>query len=60
MTENEYKILRWEVRITWNDGEVEVMQKSLPDSLLREIEQHMVDLEDLRTQEPDQYFLEAI
>jgi hypothetical protein len=39
-------------------GEVEVMNKSLPESLLKEIQQHMIDLEDLREQDPEMYFMD--
>jgi len=55
----EHGIVHWELRITWSDGEVEVMSASLHDSLRNEIEQHIVDLEDLRAQDPDNYFGEA-
>jgi hypothetical protein len=37
---------------------VEVMSKSLPESLFNEIQQHIVDLENLREQDPEMYFLE--
>jgi hypothetical protein len=49
-------IVKWELRITWDDGEVEVMSASLHESLRNEIEQHLVDLEDLRAQNPEEYF----
>ena len=49
-------IVNWELKVTWNDGEVEVMSASLHESLRNEIEQHLVDLEDLRAQDPDNYF----
>ena len=52
------KAIKWELRLTWSDGEVEVMNKSLPASLFNEIQQHIVDLEDLREQDPEMYFLE--
>lgn len=53
-------IIKWELRLTWDDGEVETMAGSLPESLRQEIEQHIVDLEDLRTQDPENYFMETI
>lgn len=49
-------IVKWELRLTWDDGEVEVMSASLHESLRNEIEQHLVDLEDLRAQNPEEYF----
>jgi len=49
-------IVKWELRLTWDDGEVEVMSASLHESLRNEIEQHLVDLEDLRTQDQAAYF----
>ena len=52
----EHGIVNWELRLTWSDGEVEVMASSLPASVRLEIEQHLVDLEDLRAQNPDEYF----
>jgi hypothetical protein len=55
----EHGIVKWELRVTWSDGEVEVMSASLHDSLRSEIEQHIVDLEDLRAQNEAAYFGEA-
>jgi hypothetical protein len=52
----EHGIVNWELRVTWSDGEVEVMSASLHDSLRSEIEQHIVDLEDLRAQNEAAYF----
>ena len=52
------KVVKWELRVTWSDGEVEVMNKSLPESLTKEIQQHMVDLEDLREHDPEMYFMD--
>ena len=52
------KVMKWELRVSWSDGEVEVMNKSLPESLLKEIQQHIVDLEDLREQDPEMYFMD--
>jgi hypothetical protein len=51
-------IVKWELRFTWDDGQVEVMARSLPESLRKEIEQHLVDCEDLRAQDPEDYFME--
>ena len=52
----EHGIVKWELRVTWSDGEVEVMSASLHESLRSEIEQHLVDLEDLRAQNEAAYF----
>jgi len=52
------KVTKWELRVSWSDGEVEVMCKSLPESLFLEIQQHIVDLENLREQDPEIYFMD--
>jgi len=54
----EHGIKKFEVRIYWDD-QTEVLRKTLPDSILRELEQYVIDLEDLRAQDPDNYFGEA-
>jgi len=52
------KVVKWELKVTWSDGQVEVMHKSLPESVFKEIQQHIIDLEDLREQDPEVYFLD--
>jgi len=55
----EHGIVKWELRAIWSDGKIEVMGDSLPETLRNEIEQHIVDLEDLRDQDPEGYFMEV-
>lgn len=52
------KVTKWELRLTWSDGEVETMCKSLPEPVFNEIQQHIVDLEDLREHDPEMYFMD--
>jgi len=47
-----HSITNFSLTVTWNDGMVEDLTESLPESLLNEIEQHLVDMDDLRTQNP--------
>lgn len=54
----EHGITKFEVRIYWDD-QTEVLSKSLPDSILKELEQYVIDLEDLRAQDPEGYFMET-
>ena len=42
--------------VTWNDGEVEDLSRDLPESLRNELEQHLVDMDDLRSQDPESYW----
>jgi hypothetical protein len=43
--------------ITWNDGAVEDLAPTLPDYLREEIERYLDEMEDLRTQHPEDYSL---
>ena len=47
-----HAVTNFSLTVTWNDGMVEDLTESLPESLLNEIEQHLVDMDDLRTQNP--------
>jgi hypothetical protein len=40
---------------TWNDGVVEDLSASLPDYLREEIERYLDEMDDLRTQNPEEY-----
>jgi hypothetical protein len=51
-----FAITEFNLTVTWNDGEVEDLTPHLPESLLTEIEQYLVDLDDLRTQNPEAYW----
>ena len=42
---------------TWNDGIVEDLTPHLPPDLLANIEEYVTDMDDLRTQNPQAYFL---
>ncbi len=43
--------------VTWNDGAVEDLSPTLPDYLREEIERYLNEMEDLRTQHPEDYSL---
>jgi len=43
--------------VTWNDGAVEDLSPTLPDYLREEIERYLDEMEDLRTQHPEDYSL---
>lgn len=44
-------IMDFKLVVTWNDGVIEDLTNDLHESLMLELEQHFVDLEDLKTQE---------
>ena len=50
-----HAIVGFKLTVTWNDGIVEDLTPHLPEYLLKEIEQHLVDMDDLRTQDPATY-----
>lgn len=50
-----FVITEFKLQATWNDGVVEDLTRSLPESLLAEIEQYLTDMDDLRTQDPESY-----
>jgi uncharacterized protein (UPF0548 family) len=50
-----FAITEFKLQATWNDGVVEDLTRSLPESLLAEIEQYLTDMDDLRTQDPESY-----
>lgn len=50
-----FAITEFRLLATWNDGVVEDLTQSLPEALLEEIEQHLIDMDDLRTQDPESY-----
>jgi hypothetical protein len=52
-----HAIHSYKLTAVWNDGLVEDLTPDLPPELQASIEQHMVDLDDLRTQDPTSYSL---
>jgi hypothetical protein len=42
---------------TWNDGQVEDLTPHLPPDLQANIEEYLSEMDDLRTQDPANYFL---
>ena len=50
-----FAITEFKLQATWNDGVVEDLTRSLPESLLAENEQYLTDMDDLRTQDPESY-----
>ena len=50
-----FAITEFKLQATWNDGVLEDLTPCLPEYLLKEIEQHLTDMDDLRTQDPEQY-----
>ena len=43
--------------VTWNDGVTEDLSHTLPDYLREEIERYLDEMDDLRTQHPEDYSL---
>ena len=50
-----HAILNYRLSVVWNDGLVEDLTPDLPETLRNEIEQHLTDMDDLRTQNPLEY-----
>ena len=51
-----FAITDYQLQVTWNDGEVEDLTPHLPESLRVELEQYLVDLDDLLTNNPEAYW----
>jgi len=45
--------------VTWNDGKIEDLSPTLPDYLREEIERYLDEMDDLRTDRPDEYTTEG-
>jgi hypothetical protein len=52
---NDYTIVDCKVIITWSDGVVENLSPDLPEYLAEEIERYLDELDDLRSQDPEDY-----
>ena len=52
---NDYTIVDCKVIITWSDGVVEDLSPDLPEYLAEEIELYLDELDDLRSQDPEDY-----
>jgi hypothetical protein len=52
-----HAIVEVKLTVTWNDGIVEDLTPHLPPELSANIEEYLVEMDDLRTQNPANYFL---
>jgi len=52
------KITKWELRVTWSDGKTEGLVSHLPEYLYDELQLYFRELEDLREEDPEMYFME--
>ena len=50
-----YNIVDCKIIVTWNDGRKEDLSVDLPEYLREQIEQYLDELDDLRTQNPEDY-----
>lgn len=50
-----FAITEFKLEAKWNDGLVEDLTPCLPEELLKEIAQYLTDMDDLRTQDPEEY-----
>jgi hypothetical protein len=51
-----FAITEFKLQVTWNDGIVEDLTPHLPPELQANIEEYLVEMDDLRTQNPATYF----
>jgi hypothetical protein len=52
-----HAIVEVKLTVTWNDGIVEDLTPHLPPELSANIEEYLTEMDDLRTQNPANYFL---
>jgi hypothetical protein len=52
-----HAVIDYRLTATWNDGQVEDLTPHLPPELQSNIEEYLVEMDDLRTQDPANYFL---
>jgi hypothetical protein len=52
-----HAIVECKLIATWNDGKTEDLSATLPDYLREEIERYLDEMDDLRTQNPEDYSL---
>jgi hypothetical protein len=52
-----HAIVEIKLTVTWNDNKVEDLTPYLPPELRANIEEYLVEMDDLRTQNPANYFL---
>lgn len=52
-----HAIVEVKLTVTWNDGIVEDLTPHLPPELQANIEEYITEMDDLRTQNPQAYFL---
>lgn len=51
-----FAITEFKLEVKWNDGKVEDLTLFLPEYLLKEINQQLTDMDDLRTQDDKAYW----
>jgi hypothetical protein len=51
-----FAITNFKLEVKRNDGEIEDLTPFLPEYLLKEIEQQLTDMDDLRTQDSEAYW----
>jgi len=54
-----YAIVDCKLLATWNDGKTEDLLPTLPEYLVIEIQSYLHEMDDLRTQEPDDYHMDT-
>ena len=52
-----FAITEFKLQVTWNDGVVEDLTPHLPPELQANIEEYLSEMDDLRTQDPANYFI---
>ena len=55
-----HAIVDCKLTVTWNDGKVEDLSATLPEYLREEIERYLDELDDLRTEYPEDYVMEEV
>jgi hypothetical protein len=53
-------ITEFQLIAVWNDGKVEDLTLYLPPALLAEVEAYLSEMDDLRTQNPEDYNMEEV
>jgi hypothetical protein len=54
-----HAITNFNLYVVWNDDRTEDLTPHLPPALLAEIEEYLVEMDDLRTQDPFEYYLQG-
>ena len=54
-----HAITDFRLQVVWNDDRTEDLTPHLPPALLAEIEAYLSEMDDLRTQDPFEYYLQG-